>query len=203
MPDPGVSHSPEKDQIGLALSGGGVRAALFSLGVLLYIMRAGLSHRLGSVTSVSGGSITNAVVAAAGDFSTNTSSDYYDRIFRRYAARLASQGAFFLPTWKTLLAQTLAALLIVPVLVTAPFLPLIGYNLWVQFFRMTFINYVIVFPFAFALALLITRRQRQELKYNFLIGRSIAPGMSKRALKQPRRLVNLPVIYCCAHFLRH
>ena len=49
--------------IGLALSGGGVRAALFSLGVVFGLIESGYHRRLRCVTSVSGGSIVNAVLA--------------------------------------------------------------------------------------------------------------------------------------------
>src|SRR4051794_19857362 len=49
--------------IGVALSGGGVRASLFSLGALLFLVDSGLSRRVREIASVSGGSITNAFVA--------------------------------------------------------------------------------------------------------------------------------------------
>lgn len=49
--------------IGLALSGGGFRATLFNLGSLWRLNDAGLLQQLKRVTSVSGGSITNGVLA--------------------------------------------------------------------------------------------------------------------------------------------
>jgi len=39
--------------IGLALSGGGIRAAVFHLGVLKYLAEAGLFERIVSISSVS------------------------------------------------------------------------------------------------------------------------------------------------------
>ena len=48
------------ERVGLALSGGGYRAALFSAGVVDYLVHAGLTHRLSAVTSVSGSAYTNA-----------------------------------------------------------------------------------------------------------------------------------------------
>lgn len=49
---------------GLALSGGGFRATLFSLGSLWRLNEMGWLRRLDIITSVSGGSITNAVLAS-------------------------------------------------------------------------------------------------------------------------------------------
>jgi hypothetical protein len=49
---------------GLALSGGGFRASLFSLGSLWRLNEMGWLRKLDIITSVSGGSITNAVLAS-------------------------------------------------------------------------------------------------------------------------------------------
>lgn len=54
---------PIKDEIALALSGGGYRAMLFHVGSLWRLFDAGLLMRLGRVSSVSGGSITAAKLA--------------------------------------------------------------------------------------------------------------------------------------------
>ena len=51
--------------VGLALSGGGYRATLFSLGTLWRLNDAGLLGRLDRITSVSGGSILSGVLAHA------------------------------------------------------------------------------------------------------------------------------------------
>lgn len=59
--------------MGVALSGGGHRAALFAAGALLGIVDAGEQTRTVSIASVSGGSLTNGLIAADGDFHT------YDR----------------------------------------------------------------------------------------------------------------------------
>src|SRR5262245_35425668 len=57
-----------RDRIGeggfaIALSGGGHRATLASLGALLAIVDRGLSDKIIQIASVSGGSITNAFIA--------------------------------------------------------------------------------------------------------------------------------------------
>ena len=60
--------------IGVSLSGGGHRATLFGLGVLLYLAHAHderdqpLSRRVSAISSVSGGSITNGFLAQSLDY---------------------------------------------------------------------------------------------------------------------------------------
>src|SRR5262245_62898119 len=57
---------PEEDEIkvGLALSGGGFRATLFHLGVIWRLNEIGWLRRIDMITSVSGGSIINGMLAA-------------------------------------------------------------------------------------------------------------------------------------------
>lgn len=57
-----MTDFPEKS-IGLCLSGGGFRAALYHLGVLRYLAEAGQLGNVSSISSVSGGSIIAGVVA--------------------------------------------------------------------------------------------------------------------------------------------
>jgi NTE family protein len=56
-----------EDGIGLCLSGGGYRAMLFHLGTLWRLHQWGLLDKLARISSVSGGSITSAVLALAWD----------------------------------------------------------------------------------------------------------------------------------------
>ena len=71
--------TPTAPSIGLALSGGGVRATLFALGALIAIVDSGQNRRVSEITSVSGGSITNAFVAQRCDFS-NVGPAEFDQI---------------------------------------------------------------------------------------------------------------------------
>ena len=48
--------------VAVALSGGGDRAAIFGLGVLLYLVDAAKNREVTSISSVSGGSITKGIV---------------------------------------------------------------------------------------------------------------------------------------------
>lgn len=54
-----------RNNFGLCLSGGGFRAALFHLGALRRLNEAGLLSRMDTVSSVSGGSIVNGLLARA------------------------------------------------------------------------------------------------------------------------------------------
>jgi len=47
------------DNIAIAFSGGGFRAATFALGTLCYLERIGLTNQINYVSSASGGTITN------------------------------------------------------------------------------------------------------------------------------------------------
>lgn len=49
--------------VGVALAVGGVRAALYSLGALIYLVNSGHCVYDTEISSVSGGSITNAFIA--------------------------------------------------------------------------------------------------------------------------------------------
>lgn len=60
----------------LTMSGGGHRAALFGLGGLMAIVDAGANSRVGQIASVSGGSITNLVVAEGCDFQSVSSAEF-------------------------------------------------------------------------------------------------------------------------------
>jgi Patatin-like phospholipase len=66
--------APEELQAGIsvALSGGGHRAALFAVGALMGLVDAGVNQRVRVIASVSGGSITNGLLAKRGDFARAT-----------------------------------------------------------------------------------------------------------------------------------
>lgn len=112
--------------IGVALSGGGHRAALFGLGVLLYLVDAEKNREVTSIASVSGGSLTNGVVAQSSDY-RQTSADGFAEVARDIAATIVGRGTL----WATPLTKLyLAALLLAagaPIAVW--FLPL---ELWLR-----------------------------------------------------------------------
>jgi NTE family protein len=58
-----VPSAPDSPSIGLCLSGGGFRAALYGLGVVRYLAEANLLPQLVAVSAVSGGSVAAAALA--------------------------------------------------------------------------------------------------------------------------------------------
>lgn len=89
----------EEGDMGVALSGGGHRATLFALGVLLYLADAGLNRQVTIISSVSGGSLTNGYVGQECDFSTVTPAEFRD-VTSRLARVVALRGTLF-GSWLT------------------------------------------------------------------------------------------------------
>lgn len=84
----------EQHVIAVALSGGGHRASAWALGVLQAIVDADLGGQLTSITSVSGGSITNAVVADRVDLHHAARSDL-DAATADLRRTISSEGLVF------------------------------------------------------------------------------------------------------------
>ncbi len=80
----------ERD-IGVALSGGGHRATVFGLGVLLALVDQRLNGRVESISSVSGGSIANGIVMVGPDFGTVTPPEF-ERHISEALATIADRG---------------------------------------------------------------------------------------------------------------
>jgi Patatin-like phospholipase len=99
--------------VGVALSGGGHRASLFGLGVLLYLGDARKLPELTSIASVSGGSLTNGYVAQTLDVTTVVDGGAFERAMKPFARQLAQRGTLFATgtTWVYLVGLTLTGLL--------------------------------------------------------------------------------------------
>lgn len=81
-------------RIGVAISGGGHRAAVWGWGALLALVDTGAHRDVVSVASVSGGSIANGVIANAGDLTGMSRSDA-EAAVRRGLRVAARDGLFF------------------------------------------------------------------------------------------------------------
>ncbi len=81
--------APTESRLGLALSGGGTRAATFALGSILYLLDADRYGTVEQINSVSGGSLTNGYIA------NTTRSDQPITVdqLRPFARRLVDKGA--------------------------------------------------------------------------------------------------------------
>lgn len=80
--------------IGLALSGGGHRASLWGLGTLLYLADVGRNRDVVAISSVSGGSITNGVLAHELDYRT-ADAPAVDAATAPLVRHVADTGLFF------------------------------------------------------------------------------------------------------------
>ena len=89
----------EQQHIAVALSGGGHRAALFGLGAMLYLIDANKGPEIATVSSVSGGSITNGWMADTSDLTTVAAEDF-EAMASTYAQRIARGGTLW-ATWTT------------------------------------------------------------------------------------------------------
>ena len=89
MLDDHVNTEPGK-RLGLALSGGGYRAAAFHTGVLKRLAEAGLLEQVSALSSVSGGSLIVAALFAAAGGRWPSSKQYIDDVHDALRERLTS-----------------------------------------------------------------------------------------------------------------
>src|SRR5258705_8880400 len=87
-----VLAAPEGDvrRIGLALSGGGVRAATFHMGVLKRLAVEGLLERVSAISTVSGGSLVTAAVMSEAGMKWPSSKDFLEKVYPAVRARMTS-----------------------------------------------------------------------------------------------------------------
>jgi len=85
-------------RIGIALSGGGHRAALFGLGALLYLADAGKNREVTSISSVSGGSLTNAYVAQVGRYHEFEAQAFWGKM-KAFTRQVALKGTLWASTF--------------------------------------------------------------------------------------------------------
>src|SRR5262245_25025768 len=103
--------------LALALSGGGHRATLFAMGALLALVDRGLNKRVVQISSVSGGSITNAFLAQRCDFNKLAPGEL-DEFVEDLVRRVVTQGVVE--------TRVLLLLVVLPGLLTGTVLALSG-----------------------------------------------------------------------------
>src|SRR3954453_11870214 len=92
-----LPEAPSKsasNRIGLALSGGGIRAAVFHLGVLRRLASERLLERVAIVSTVSGGSLVTAGVMSGAGMKWPTSDEYLRTIYPDLRRRITSGDLF-------------------------------------------------------------------------------------------------------------
>lgn len=78
--------------IALALSGGGIRAMAFHLGVLKRMAERGLLERVARISTVSGGSLLTGLIYRSCDFSWPTSQQFLDKTYPWVGEQLCSRS---------------------------------------------------------------------------------------------------------------
>jgi NTE family protein len=91
-----IDASAGGPSIGLALSGGGVRAAVFHLGVLRRLAELGVMERVTHLSTVSGGSLIVAAVMTTGGMSWPSSQLYLESVYPTLKQLLTTRDLFSL-----------------------------------------------------------------------------------------------------------
>jgi len=81
-------------EIGLTLSGGGIRAAVFHLGVLRRLADEGLLESVTGVSTVSGGSLVTAAIVSKAKMQWPSSAEYRDRLYAGMRGLLTTVDLF-------------------------------------------------------------------------------------------------------------
>ncbi|MGG2041292.1 patatin-like phospholipase family protein [Burkholderia gladioli] len=82
-------------RLGLAVSGGGVRAAAFHAGVMKYLAEAGLLEYVQHISSVSGGSLIIGLVLSRAGYKWPTSQEYIDLVYNDVKSTLTCTSLQF------------------------------------------------------------------------------------------------------------
>ena len=98
-----IKQSDQKKEINIALSGGGLRASLFGLGALLYAIDSGVNERVRVISSVSGGSITNAYIGQECDF-RKVKQEEFEKIAGRLIRLFVKKGLLWATWWSVVYA---------------------------------------------------------------------------------------------------
>jgi len=90
LPDAATSKDAKRPRLGLAASGGGVRAAAFHAGVLKYLAEQSLLERVQHISSVSGGSLFVGLVMCRAGYKWPTSQEYTGRVYSEVKSTLTT-----------------------------------------------------------------------------------------------------------------
>lgn len=91
-----MENKTKNKTIGLCLSGGGHRASIFSLGALLYLVDAGRKDDIKVISSVSGGSLTSAFLAAQSSSLHKMTPDEFEGWAANWAHQIAGRPKWWL-----------------------------------------------------------------------------------------------------------
>jgi NTE family protein len=103
----------DRPRLGLALSGGGVRAAVFHLGVLRHLARQGRLEDVTQISTVSGGSLIVGAIFSHADSKWPSSKQFLDEIYPKLRDKLTAADLFSLGAlgWRGVLRENIRILL--------------------------------------------------------------------------------------------
>ncbi len=101
-----VDADGPRGDLGVALSGGGVRASAFALGALLYLVDSGLNRRVAVISSVSGASLTNGFLLSRGGSFAKLDVTTFDASASELIRRLTKIPVMGIPTLAVYLVLT-------------------------------------------------------------------------------------------------
>ena len=99
----------DRPRLGLALSGGGVRAAVFHLGVLRHLARQGRLEDVTQISTVSGGSLIVGAIFSHADSKWPSSKQFLDEIYPKLRDKLTAADLFSLGAlgWRGVLRENI------------------------------------------------------------------------------------------------
>jgi predicted acylesterase/phospholipase RssA len=116
--------NPNVKSIAVAMSGGGHRATLFVLGALMYLVDARANAHVSSISSVSGGSLTNGLVGQTLNFRSTDGNEFRERVAKPLATQIANSGTLFAAlltkVYVLILIVTGLAVIVLPALAPEP-----------------------------------------------------------------------------------
>jgi predicted acylesterase/phospholipase RssA len=198
----GLDGPSQVGDLGLALSGGGVRATLFSLGVIIGLIETKCHRRVRCIASVSGGSILNAAMAHGPTLYNLDSVEGFQPLASTLASSLAWSGVFAL-SWRSLAATSwyllrLAGRVVLPLVFPALYIlsmavdaikkvgfweTLIWYVHWLWDFTWQHqLAFLVILLAWLVVALFLSRGLLQEADYQSLISKVADPEHRQKPL---------------------
>ncbi|MGZ2484847.1 NTE family protein [Rhizobium pisi] len=108
-----MDNIASRQRLGLALSGGGVRAAVFHLGVLRHLARQGRLEDVAQISTVSGGSLIVGAIFSHADLKWPSSKQFLDEVYPALREKLTAGDLFSLTAlgWGGILRENIRILL--------------------------------------------------------------------------------------------
>lgn len=178
-------------RLAVALSGGGYRATVFSLGALQYLADARLNQSVTSIASVSGGSIANGFVAQEVNFRTATAEEFRARALQPLASCIAERGVLFALTRTKVFVATAILLGLGAIFLGGPWTLPMSLGLRVGFLLLALLSFGVLIRCRgllhdYALGRVLFQRDGRRSLAGAYVGRPVKPLGSGSRPSRPR-----------------